>query len=472
MNEPIHEAEIVSNAVAVRDSNALAAPELKEAKPMTPQELRAVEVSAALLPAYEKASTLEMTDSEIAALQEPFPDSMVEIRPHDGLIYIPHIHISDRLNKVLRPGKWSLPCRRHWMEGGVMYGEYILLIRGCYVGESTGGHPYQPNNPKVNYSDSLESTAAEALRRICGKRLSCGSQVWNPEYARQWQAKYAVQIHGKWSKRMGEPEPTSRPQAHQTPPATKHEQQPGGASPLPKGKTVELLLASARTKALGDLQKLKLPQVWACLVRRGAILPTEAIEGVTETGLFPTAAQFAGELPSTATYEAAQKAIKGDYDTLLHEIKLVRPTADEARAFDAVYGTPSTDEPAKPDLRTTQPAGSTDAPAVDIDSPNAPWRSFPLPFGTKAGQLLGKVDKKYLFGLWANMEVETTYEKDGKQVPRAKDKIERDHQFRMHLNHAGEHYKFTLPEDRASNVEKAVDAMRDGVDADENSVPF
>ena len=88
-----------------------------------------------------------------------------------------------------------------------MYGEYVLVIRGCYVGESVGGHPYQPNNPKVNYSDTLESTAAEALRRIAGKRLSCGSQVWEPEYARQWCAKYAVQTGGKWHKRAAQETP-------------------------------------------------------------------------------------------------------------------------------------------------------------------------------------------------------------------------------------------------------------------------
>lgn len=169
----------------------------------TAQELRVVEVNEALLPAYQKASTLELTDEEINALMERFPDSSVEIRPHDGLIYIPHIFISDRLNKVFKPGRWALMRRREWFDQGsnTMFGEYVLLIRGCFVGESVGGHPFQPNNPKVNYSDTLESTAAEALRRIAGKRLSCGSQVWEPEYARQWVAKYAEQRSGKWCKK-------------------------------------------------------------------------------------------------------------------------------------------------------------------------------------------------------------------------------------------------------------------------------
>lgn len=192
---------------------------LVESKPatLTPQQARAFEVTEALVPAYQKASTLELTQDEIDAIMAPFPDSFVEIRPHDGLIYIPHIHVSDRLNRVFKPGKWALVCRRHWLEGTTMYGEYILLIRGCFVGESIGGHPYQPNNPKVNYSDTLESTAAEALRRIAGKRLSCGSQVWNPDYARKWVDQYASRdVSGKWFKRTAgkpKPAPVAQPEA-------------------------------------------------------------------------------------------------------------------------------------------------------------------------------------------------------------------------------------------------------------------
>lgn len=216
--EPTQEAVVV----APKQQSLLPA-EMKQAGPLTPQQARAVEVTEALAPAYSRASTLEMTEDEIQAIMAPFPDSFVEIRPHDGLIYIPHIHISDRMNRVFKPGKWALVCRRHWLEGNTMYGEYILLIRGCFVGESIGGHPYQPNNPKTNYSDTLESTAAEALRRIAGKRLSCGSQVWNPDYARKWVDEHAGrEMGGKWFKKSGKvaPMPAPKPAPAATAPAT------------------------------------------------------------------------------------------------------------------------------------------------------------------------------------------------------------------------------------------------------------
>ncbi len=189
-------------AVTIRQPEKFIADVSQELKAsLTSQAARVIEVSDALAPAYAKASTLELTDDEVARLTAPFPDEAVEIRPHDGLIYLPHILISGRLNQVFKPGKWSLICRRHWLEGQTMYAEYVLVIRGCFVGESVGGHNYVPSNPKMNYSDALESTAAEALRRICGKRLECGSQVWHPEYARQWVAKYAVQDRGKWGRK-------------------------------------------------------------------------------------------------------------------------------------------------------------------------------------------------------------------------------------------------------------------------------
>lgn len=209
-------------ALTVREPEPLPVATVPESKAKTAQELRVIEVGEALLPAYQKAATCEMTEEEIAALMRRFPDSAIEIRTHDGLIYIPHIFISNRLNEVFKPGKWSLVRRRDWFDqtSSTMFGEYVLIVRGCYIGESVGGHPYIPTNPKQNLSDVLESTAAEALRRIAGKRLSCGSQVWEPEYARQWVEAYATKVNGKWTRKgqlpsQLDPEPPAEPKTRQ-----------------------------------------------------------------------------------------------------------------------------------------------------------------------------------------------------------------------------------------------------------------
>jgi len=178
-------------------------PVIVPVEPKTSQQARIDEVTEALLPAYQKASELRLTDGENEALLCPFFDELVEIRPHDGLLYIPHIHISDRLIRVLGAGQWAMVRRREWIEGNRIYAEYVMKVRGCFVGESVGAMDYHPSNPRMNYSDALEGTRGECIRRIAAKDLGCGSQVWNPEYCRQWVAKYAEKVKGEW-KRKGQ----------------------------------------------------------------------------------------------------------------------------------------------------------------------------------------------------------------------------------------------------------------------------
>lgn len=92
---------------------------------------------------------------------------------------------------------------------------------------------------------------------------------------------------------------------------------------------------------------------------------------------------------------------------------------------------------------TTRPADVPRDPNPDPNSPDAPWRSFPVPFGKHAGTPLGKLDKKVLFGFWANFEVEKTF--NGK--PKKAETIERDEVFRAMLDEAGQHYDFQEPDD-------------------------
>lgn len=171
----------------------------------TAEQARVTEVNAALLRAYEQASRLELSDAEIAALMQSFPDEVVSILPFDGNLYLAHILIRRRLNEVFRPGKWALIRRRAFSKEDTIYGEYVLLVRGVYVGETISGHAYVPSNKKTDYADALESTAGDAIRRIAAKAMSCGDQVWNPEFCRQWKERWAEQavVNGKmqWRRR-------------------------------------------------------------------------------------------------------------------------------------------------------------------------------------------------------------------------------------------------------------------------------
>lgn len=381
-----------------------------KSKAATPQEMRVIEVNEALLPAYQKASTLELTDTEISALMAPFPDEAVEIRPHDGLIYIPHILISDRLNKVFSPGKWALVCRRHWLDGNTMYGEYVLLIRGCYVGESVGGHPYQPNNPKTNYSDTLESTAAEALRRIAGKRLSCGSQVWHPEYARNWVARYGHQVNGKWARKAAVA-PATKPQ----PPAPAKQE-----APKPEAEVAKCPTEATRKwfmLQMAPLMGTNSGIVLEYFQKVGQLLPTEKLEDLPLRFLPASKEQLKLLFSAIAGFEAGDEA-KAAFPPHLEPVK----PKDVSRNVSEM----------------TDPSENPEEPEPSTEEDDEPWRRFPMPFGKSAGVALEDLSKNYLFGLWANYKVETEY--NGK--PKKPETIAKDTEFRKMLDQAGQHYQF------------------------------
>lgn len=176
-----------TEAILVPEPLPATAP-LPEGQPsLTPQQARVAQVAGALEDAYAKGSELLLSDEERKALAAPFPDDQIEKRPHDGLLYIPHILVSGRLCDVLGAGQWCMIRRREWIEGTRIYAEYVMKVRGCYVGESIGAMEYHPNNPRMNYSDALEGTRGECIRRIAAKDLNCGAQVWSPAYCRGWE---------------------------------------------------------------------------------------------------------------------------------------------------------------------------------------------------------------------------------------------------------------------------------------------
>jgi hypothetical protein len=84
------------------------------------------------------------------------------------------------------------------------------------------------------------------------------------------------------------------------------------------------------------------------------------------------------------------------------------------------------------------------APKIESAHHSEPWHQFPMLWGKNKGTPLGELDKKYLFGLWCNYEVEREYQ--GK--PKKQETIERDEEFREMLDRAGEHYEFEEPDSR------------------------
>ncbi len=165
----------------------------------TVAQARVDSVAKMLDAAYQRASMLELTDDEAERLLADFPDEDVRsgAKGNAGLLYIEHMSIRRRLLQVFGPGRWVPVCRRMWTEeyrtdkgvGIRVYTDVVLLIRGCYAGEAIGAGSYFPTNAQQDYSDAAEAAESEALRRICGKKLGIGLQVWNKAWCDEWKAR-------------------------------------------------------------------------------------------------------------------------------------------------------------------------------------------------------------------------------------------------------------------------------------------
>jgi len=159
-------------------------------------EARSEAVGSLLASGYAQASTLKLTEAESKALQAPFGDEAVRggAKGDDRILYISHIHVSDRLNSVLGIGQWCIVKRNQRAEQVKtvdgkpltrIYYEGVMLIRGAFVTEAIGVGQYHPNNPKEDYGTGLESAMSDCITRCC-KRLGIGSQVWDKGYCDKW----------------------------------------------------------------------------------------------------------------------------------------------------------------------------------------------------------------------------------------------------------------------------------------------
>ncbi len=161
--------------------------------------LRTEHVGKLLDHAYQSASNLKLKDGESKKLREDFPDTAIEIRPHDGIIYISHMTLRERLWEVFGCGHVAEICRERFMrsDANEIAVDLVLMIRGAFVAEGVGSAKYFPNNPKMTFGDVVESAWSEAIRRCC-KKFGVGTQVWRPDFVRRWIADNAVQFQGKW----------------------------------------------------------------------------------------------------------------------------------------------------------------------------------------------------------------------------------------------------------------------------------
>lgn len=385
--------------------------------PLTPEQAKVNAIADLTHAAYAKASTLALTAEEQAALQKDFPDEAFKpgAAGKESLIYIEHAFLRDRFNQVFGPGQWALIPRSRWAEdfttdkgkpASRVYVEAMLLVRGCFVAEAVGDMVYWKGNDSQNYGDAVEGAKTAALRR-CAKELGVGLQAWKKDFGDGWWARKHNSQKRERSKMpqdekggikvAAKSEKPTLPVAGKASGATIHPQ----ATPETRQKLIEKL------EALQNVEQPKIVEYFRALAM---LLPNESLD----------------DLPLRFV-----PVFHNEYNLLVKCILEFQNGNPARHAFAPHEEAPAAKPVEVPRDKETSTPEATEA-----------WRDFPMPWGKQAGTPLGELEKKYLFGLWANYEVETEY--NGK--PKKPETIAKDQAFRKMLDDAGAHYNFQKKE--------------------------
>jgi hypothetical protein len=189
---------------------------------ITPAQAKVDAIASLTMKAYDRASMLQITQEETAALCEDFPDEAFQpgAAGKEHLLYLQHSWLRERFSKVFGMGQWAIVPRKRWEEpfktnngkdASRVYVEAMLLVRGCFVGEAVGEMEYFPHNASQNYGDAVEGAKTAAFRR-CAKEFGVGLQAWKKEWCEGW-----------WQRRRSYSETSAQNTRHSapaSPPAT------------------------------------------------------------------------------------------------------------------------------------------------------------------------------------------------------------------------------------------------------------
>jgi hypothetical protein len=402
-------------------------------KPQVTAAQAKVEAVANLtMSAYQKAATLNITQEEVAKLSADFPDDAFKTGAagKENLIYIEHAFLRQRMNEVFGMGQWALIPRNRWSEdfktqrgvdGVRIYVEAMLVVRGCFVGEAVGSMEYYPSNGQQDYSDCVEGAKTAAFRR-CAKEFGVGLQAWKKDWCEGW-----------WQRKRGHGDPKQTAYTRQ--PSQNAPQSSGPANPPVTGGTP--FRTNVPPKAAESAPNE--PPFPTEDSRAKMLIKLAGSEGVA-TDYFREIAQL---MPNEELAKLELRFVpstEGQMRALTLKIANFAKDGKAERAFPAHTELNPVKKPSPKAEKSVEVPRDPDtyANSDDPNHPEAKWRIFPMPFGKNAGVCLEDLEKNYLFGLWANFQVETEY--NGK--PKKAETIAKDTEFRAMLDLAGEHYQF------------------------------
>lgn len=135
-------------------------------------------------------ATEPFPDSVTSVLLAPVDSDAIEIKP-DGIVYLPGVHVRNRLNAAFKPGAWALAPRGPGkLEGNTVMYHGALFALGRFVSEAIGECEYRANNANMSYAAALEGARTDCLSRCC-KDIGIGAELWDPGWREKWIAAHA-----------------------------------------------------------------------------------------------------------------------------------------------------------------------------------------------------------------------------------------------------------------------------------------
>ena len=137
------------------------------------------------------AGTLELSTKQKEILYAPVDEATIQIRPDDGIPYVPHVEVRRRFDEAFA-GKWALvPLGMPVKEGATWIANYILIVNGCFVAQAEGSMK-DTNNKKMDRTDYGEGAKSNALTR-CAKGWGLFPELWDVDWREDWKARWSYQ---------------------------------------------------------------------------------------------------------------------------------------------------------------------------------------------------------------------------------------------------------------------------------------
>ena len=153
---------------------------------------------------YQGASAQRFTKEEEEKLRRKLTDDEIEIRPHDGCLYLPEMKYRNRLNDIFGPGAWALIPVGGWANRDkTVAREYALYIQGRFIAQATGEMDIIGGNKNISWATACEGARSNALVRCC-KDIGIASELWDKNFDDEWKRKHAKRTSDGWYKVVGE----------------------------------------------------------------------------------------------------------------------------------------------------------------------------------------------------------------------------------------------------------------------------